>query len=87
MWTSHIRIIAANGDEISGSMSGTATFISAHGDYLWFAEPVHFTEGTGRFANVVLDGAWHGGGNVFTKTVWGVLEGTLRYAARDAARR
>jgi hypothetical protein len=86
VWASHIVITAANGDQISGNMSGSTVILNAGGDYLWFAEPVHFTKGTGRFANVVLDGDWHGGGNMFSGTVYGVLDGTLRYAASDGAR-
>lgn len=85
VWDSYIVITAANGDQISGNMSGNSVILNAEGDYLWFADPVHFTTGTGRFANVVLDADWHGGGNIFNGTVYGVLDGTLRYAASDAA--
>jgi hypothetical protein len=86
VWASHIVITAANGDQISGEMFGTSVILNPAGDYLWTAEPIHFT-GTGRFANAVLDADWEGGGNIFTKTVYGVLDGTLRYAASDAASR
>jgi hypothetical protein len=87
VWASHVVITAANGDQISGNMSGSSVIINSAGDYLWFAEPVHFTQGTGRFASAVLDGDWHGGGNMFNGTVYGVLNGTLRYAASNAASR
>jgi hypothetical protein len=87
VWTSHAVITAANGDQISGNMSGSSVIINPEGDYLWFAEPIHFTAGTGRFANAVLDADWHGGGNIFDGTVYGVLDGTLRYAASDVSKR
>lgn len=87
VWASHMVITAANGDQISGNMSGSSVILNPGGDYLWTAEPVHFTAGTGRFANAVLEGDWHGGGNIFTGTVYGVFDGTLRYAASAAASR
>ncbi len=85
-WTSNVVFTAANGDEISGQISGTAALTSPQMDYVWFSHVIHLTQGTGRFANVALDvasGAWHGGGNLADGSVHSTLDGTITYAAGD----
>jgi hypothetical protein len=75
------KIVAANGDEISGSYRTTGTFdpingVSAQGAY-------SFVSGTGRFINVTGSGviAAHGAANPPFDFV-ASLDGTISYSRR-----
>lgn len=85
-WTAEVTLTAANGDEISGLLAGGGTAPNAAGDYTWYADPLHFDQGTGRFAQVLLEGSWTGGGNV-DGSGYSTLIGTLSYQASDRAAR
>ncbi len=85
-WSVRATLTAANGDQIFASFIGSGGGIpDADGNYS-VTVPLHATEGTGRFAHVVLDGSWTVGGNV-NGSAWGVLDGTIQYDASDRAER
>ncbi len=85
-WTVRATITAADGDQIFITVNGTGGTPDADGNYS-VAVPVHATEGTGRFRQVVLDGTWMVRGNIVDGSMASTLDGTIQYDASDRAER